>query len=222
MPRAAAHPSLALNTRSAAPSIPVNKSPVAESSEPKDGDLVERAQQGDMIAYETLVLRYRGKVFALAYSVVGNPEDANDIAQETFVRAWRALGRFRGQSSFYTWLYRITMNLGIDLKQKHTRHPSVELDEKIGLDDKQDVDFLGGKSDRPSAGIERSELQVAVRAAIEKLSPEHRTVIWLKEFDDLSYKDIAKTVGCSIGTVMSRLFYARKHLAKLLEDSEIR
>ncbi len=222
MPRAASHASLTMNTEGAVPSIPVKSAPDAESSEPKDADLVTRAQQGDMSAYEILVGRYRGKVYALAYSVVGNPEDANDIAQETFVRAWRALGRFRGQSSFYTWLYRIAMNLGIDLKQKHAHRPTVELDEHIGLEDKQDVDFLGGKSERPSAGVERRELQIAVRAAIEKLSPEHRAVIWLKEFEDLSYKEIAQSVGCSVGTVMSRLFYARKHLAKLLEDSEFR
>ena len=207
-----------MNKREAAASISMKVGFERSLTELTDVELVRLAQEGDMTAYEQLVDRYRGKVYSLAFSVVGNTEDANDIAQETFVRAWRALNRFRGQSSFYTWLYRIAMNLGLDLKQRRVRRPTVELDEQLGLEEKQDVDFVGGKAERPSAGIERAELRAAIDKAMAQLSPEHRAVIWLKEFEEVSYKEIAESVGCSIGTVMSRLFYARKHLAKLLKD----
>lgn len=206
----------AMNNSSAAPSIPAEG-----AAGENDADLVRRAQDGDMKAFEQLVYRYRGRVYALAYSVVGHPEEANDIAQETFFRAWKSLKHFRGQSAVFTWLYRIAMNLSLDQKERKARRPTVELDEKIGLEEKQDADFLGGKSERPSAGIERQELRAAIEAAMAKLSPEHRAVIWLKEFEDLSYKEIAKTVGCSVGTVMSRLFYARRHLAQLLREAGI-
>ena len=211
-----------LNKRGWMTSIPMKSEPMVPMAKFADSELVGRSQKGDMVAYEELVNRYRTKVYSLAFSVIGNPEDANDIAQEAFVRAWRALGRFRGQSSFYTWLYRVTINLGIDWKQRQAHRPTVELDEKIGLEEKQDVDFVGGRAERPSENLERVELRTAIETAMAKLSEEHRAVVWLKEFEDMSYKEIAKTMGCSIGTVMSRLFYARKHLAKLLRDTEIR
>jgi RNA polymerase sigma-70 factor (ECF subfamily) len=171
-----------------------------------------------MAAFEELVNRYREKVYALAYGMARNESDAQDIRQETFVHAWHSINRFRGQSAFYTWLYRITTNLVIDMVRKRSRNQTVPLETPEGAKPIEAQMADAPKGRLPSDEAQRSDLRVAIDRAMAELSPEHRAVVLLKDFEGMEYKDIAKVVGCSIGTVMSRLFYARRHLQRLLKD----
>lgn len=183
-----------------------------------DRELVERCQRGDMAAYETLVGRYRNKVYGLAQSMLRNEQDAIDLSQETFVRGWQAIRSFRKNASFYTWIYRITTNLCIDFIRKRDRRPTTTFEE--GIDPDTAASFEEPPSTNPSPRKEaiRRELREQIDAALLELSAEHRAVIQLREFDGLEYAEIARVVGCSIGTVMSRLHYARKHLQRLLRE----
>lgn len=183
-----------------------------------DRELVERCQRGQLEAYGELVHRYRNRVYALALSMVRDEEDATDLCQETFVKGWQAIRGFKKNASFYTWLYRITTNLCIDYVRRRGRRPTVEFEEAVDPDADVDVEVPPSNQPLPTDEVRRRELRELIEAAIEKLSPEHRLVIQLREFEGLDYATIAKVVGCSIGTVMSRLHYARKHLQKLLEN----
>lgn len=187
-------------------------------AEASDRELVERCQRGLLDAYEPLVNRYRDKVYALAYSMLRNEDDAADIAQEAFVRAWQAIGRFKKNASFYTWLYRITANLCIDFVRKRDRRPTVLFEEAVDPDADADLHVPPSNKQMPTDEAQRKELREQIDVALLELSPEHRTVILLREYEGLEYAEIAKVVGCSIGTVMSRLHYARKNLYKLLKD----
>ena len=155
----------------------------------------------------------------MIYQMVRNEEDAWDLAQDGFIKAWKSLGSFRGQSSFFTWLYRIMANVALDwLRKKHVRGEA-EFDDSIGL---RQIETSAPTAPKPSAQpLERlagGEIRARVDAAIAKLTPEHRTVIVLRELEGLDYQEIAEAMDCSIGTVMSRLFYARKKLQTLLRD----
>lgn len=204
------------------PSVPAARRPVSEASAAEareDLALVQRCQQGDQHAFDELVTRYRQRVFGMAYHIVHNEQDAWDLAQEGFVKAWKNIGRFRGDSSFYTWLYRIVTNVAIDALRRKQVQGGQEFDETIQLSDIEPTNPLAPKSEpAPSQKLERGELREKIDAAIHKLSPDHRAVILLKEMEGLQYHEIAETVGCSIGTVMSRLFYARRKLQTLLKD----
>ena len=207
--------------------IPVNIStsltsnPVHESAqaEPTDRELVERCQRGDLDAYGILVGRYRQRVYGLAYSMLRNEQDATDLSQETFVKAWQAIRGFKKSASFYTWLYRITTNLCIDFARQRERRPTVPFED--GVDPDSDAE-RGGAALEAAVADRRvfSARNCANKStrALQELSPEHRAVVHLREFDGLDYAEIAKAIGCSIGTVMSRLHYARKNLQKLLRD----
>ncbi len=186
--------------------------------EPSDREVVERCQRGELRAYELLVNRYRQRVYALAYGMLRNEPDATDVAQEAFVRAWQGIRRFRKNASFYTWIYRITTNLCIDFVRKRDRQPTTTFEEALGPDTDADVAEPPSTNPLPTQEVERKELREQIDAALAELSPEHRAVVQLREFEGLEYAEIAKVVGCSIGTVMSRLHYARKHLQKLLKD----
>jgi RNA polymerase sigma-70 factor (ECF subfamily) len=182
-----------------------------------DKALVEAAQKGDMMAFEELVARHRDKIYARAFSMMRNEETAIDLSQEAWVKAWQKLDQFQGDSSFTTWLTRITINLCLDQirKQKRQRAESIEeMDEESGGVERQ----MPVITSNPTERLERGELRQRIDGALERLSEEHRTVLVLHEFEEMEYKEIAKTVGCSIGTVMSRLFYARRKLASLLAD----
>ena len=188
-------------------------------TEPDDIALVRRCQAGEDKAFDELVTKYRIRVFAMIYHLVHNEQDAWDLAQDGFLKAWKSIDRFRFQSSFYTWLYRIMTNVAIDWLRKKQITSGQEFDDTIGLQDLEPGSDLAPKSEPlPLKTMERQEVRERIDAAIAKLSPEHRTVILLKEMEDLQYHEIAETVGCSIGTVMSRLFYARKKLQTLLKD----
>jgi RNA polymerase sigma-70 factor (ECF subfamily) len=176
---------------------------------------VQAAKQGDMAAFEELVARHRGKVYARALSMVRNEAEALDFAQEAWVKGWQRLANFLGKSSFGTWITRIVINLCLDhlRKQQRRRTESLEgMDEELGGVERQ----LPVVMVNPTARLERAELRERIDQALGQLSDDHRTVLVLREFEEMEYNEIAKTMGCSRGTVMSRLFYARRKMAALL------
>ena len=183
-------------------------------------DLVKQCQAGRAEAFDELVTRYRTRVFAMIYNMVHNEQDAWDLAQESFIKAWKSIKRFRGHSSFYTWIYRIVMNVTIDwLRKKHVKGAGAEFDDALQLKEIDPAAKTVPKADPlPHEQMERREIQAKIDKAIAQLSPEHRAVILMKEIEEMQYHEIAETLGCSIGTVMSRLFYARKKLQNLLRD----
>ena len=181
----------------------------------KDEQLVKSAQQGDMAAFEELVARHRDKIYARAFSMLRNEEEATDLSQEAWVKGWQRLVQFQGDSSFATWMTRIVINLCLDQlrKNKRVRTESIdEMNEETGGVERQ----MPVINPNPTEGLERGELRTRIDKALGQLSYEHRTVLVLHEFEELEYKLIAKKMGCSIGTVMSRLFYARRKMAALL------
>src|SRR5689334_9018832 len=183
-------------------------------------DLVKRCQAGDTAAFDELVTRYRTRVFGMIYNMAHSEQDAWDLAQESFLKAWKSISRFRGQSSFYTWVYRIVMNVTIDwLRKKQIRGGAGEFDDAVQLKEVDPASRTAPHADAlPHERMEQSEIRERIDAAIAQLSPEHRAVILLKEIENMQYNEIAESLGCSIGTVMSRLFYARKKLQNLLRD----
>jgi RNA polymerase sigma-70 factor, ECF subfamily len=170
-----------------------------------DLELARRSRAGDTEAFDELVTKYRARIFTMVCGMVDNEQDALDLAQEGFLKAWQSIHRFEGRSSFYTWLYSITVNLTIYSLRRKGRREEVELD-----------DALPSSLPGPGVNYERTEIREQVKAALAKLSPEHRVVIVLKELEDLQYHEIAEALKLSIGTVMSRLFYGRKKLQYIL------
>ena len=190
---------------------------VKDYSSAEDPALVRAAQRGDMAAFEELVARHRDRLYARAYSMMRNEEEALDLSQEAWIKGWQRLKQFQGDSSFGTWMTRIVINLCLDQlrRQKRQRTESIEaMDEESGGVERQMPVVIVN----PTAGLERGELRQRIDRALGQMSYEHRTVLVLHEFEEMEYKQIAKTMGCSIGTVMSRLFYARRKLAALLAD----
>ena len=190
---------------------------VKDHSSTDDQTLVRAARRGDMAAFEELVARHRDRIYARAYSMMRNEEEAVDLSQEAWVKGWQRLRQFQGDSSFGTWMTRVVINLCLDQlrKQKRQRTESIEAmsEESGGVERQMPVVTVN-----PTAGLERGELRQRIDRALRLLSYEHRTVLVLHEFEDMEYKEIARTMACSIGTVMSRLFYARRKLAVLLAD----
>lgn len=176
---------------------------------PDDAGLVARAQAGDYGAFEELVKRYRNDVFGLSYHFVRNPEDAWDLSQEVFVKAYKALKRFRQEASFKTWLLRITANQSKDYLKKR-RLATVPYDDRLGPHKE------AGPAARPDRHAEMQELGRSIEQALDTLPHKHRTVIVLREYEGLSYEEMASVIGCSIGTVMSRLHHARRKLRNQL------
>jgi RNA polymerase sigma-70 factor (ECF subfamily) len=180
-----------------------------------DPALVRASRQGDMAAFEELVARHRDKVYARALMMVRNEEEAIDLSQEAWVKGWQRLDQFLGESSFGTWITRIVINLCIDHLRKRKRQRTESIDamnaESGGVERHMPV-----VSVNPAARLELAELRQRLDQALSQLSYEHRTVLVLREFDQMEYKEIAKTMGCSRGTVMSRLFYGRRKMAALL------
>jgi len=183
-------------------------------------DLVKQCQAGNTEAFDQLVTRYRTRVFAMIYNMVHNEQDAWDLAQDSFVKAWKSIGRFRGRSSFYTWIYRIVMNVTIDwLRKKQVKGAGAEFNDAIQLKEIEPASRTVPKADPlPHERMDQSEIRARIDNAIAQISPEHRAVILMKEIEEMQYHEIAEALGCSIGTVMSRLFYARKKLQNLLRD----
>jgi len=180
-----------------------------------DAELVHSSQKGNMEPYEELVHRHRDKIYARAFSMLRNEEEALDISQEAWVKGWQRLKQFQGNSTFTTWMTRICINLCLDLLRKKQRQKTDSIDqmnEEIGGFERK----LPVEDVNPTETMELSELRQEIDKAMEKLSCEHRTALVLHEFEQMEYREIAKSMQCSIGTVMSRLFYARRRLAKML------
>ena len=177
-----------------------------------EGDLVKFARRGDLAAYDELVKRYQERIYATIYHMTSNHEDANDLAQDSFIKAYSALGSFKGGSSFYTWIYRIAVNKTINfLKQRKNKfHLSLN---DLDVNAENDPDLVALVSDKTpfrEAGL--SELQKKLNEALLKLSEPHRMVVVLHDVQGQSHEEIAEIMGCNIGTVRSRLFYARQQL----------
>ncbi len=181
--------------------------------------LIARSQGGDLSAFDELTRRYRNQVFAIAYNALRNEQDAWDLSQEALLKAWRSIGRFRGQASFFTWIYRIVVNLTIDTLRRKRIEGGTEFDDATSLREIEPGAATAPRAEpEPRQRLENREVQVRIDAALEKLSPEHRLAIVLREIEGRSYEEIASAMECSVGTVMSRLFYARKKLQTLLKD----
>ncbi len=176
-----------------------------------DWELVQRCHAGDVTKFEELVARYHQKVYMVVLGLLRNREDALDVAQEAFFRAYRKLKSFQGGSSFYTWLYRIAVNIAIDYQRRQKRNP---------LDFRESMDGVLEEQNEvardPFSDVHDREIREKLIEAVNNLTPEHKAVIVLRTVEGLSYKDIGEILGCSEGTVMSRLHYARKKLQEKL------
>jgi RNA polymerase sigma-70 factor, ECF subfamily len=187
-----------------------------------DRELVEAARGGDRDAFRTLFERHHRRAYSLALGVVRNPDDALDVVQDAFIKAHRHLDKFEGNSSFYTWLYRIVMNLAIDHIRKHRRSKAVDI-EDVPLKDTDDPigddgllpRILGGN---PGRALLDGEIRQRIDKALGELSDNHRAVLVMREFEGLSYEEMAQAMSCSKGTIMSRLFHARKNMQRRLID----
>ena len=185
---------------------------------PDDRGLIAEVLAGRTAAFEELVQRYQDRLFHVAYRVVDHPEDAADVVQDVFVNAFQSLASFKGDSEFFTWLYRIAFNSAISFKRR--RRASVSLEGRRESDPGiEPIDQTPDNS--PSAGMERSDDERVLAEAIAKLSGEHRTVLVLKELDGLKYEEIAEVLNVPIGTVRSRLHRARLELRGLLDGDTV-
>ncbi len=180
-----------------------------KKSEQLDEDLVLKVQQGDKKAYDLLVLKYQHRIIQLVNRYVKDPTEAQDVAQETFVKAYRALGSFRGDSAFYTWLYRIAINTAKNYLVARTRRSS---DYEVDIQDAETCENLPQLQgiETPERLLISQEIVDTIKAAIEKLPEDMRIAIMLREFEGMSYEEIAETMDCPVGTVRSRLFRARE------------
>lgn len=184
----------------------------------EDRELIERAQRGEQAAFRALVERHQRRAFTIAVGLVRDENDAREIVQEAFLRVYRGLASFQGGSSFFTWLYRIVMNLAIDLKRKPGRR-DVELQESRVVE--EDADFpLVSRIDGadPVDVLRRQEIAARIRTALDALPDIHRGVILMREVEGMSYEEMAQAMGISKGTIMSRLFHARQKLQRALAD----
>jgi RNA polymerase sigma factor RpoE len=180
--------------------------------------LVERVRKGEMEAFDELVRRYQERIYATIYHMTSNHEDANDLAQDAFVKAFQAIKSFKGGSSFYTWVYRIAVNKTINFLKQRRNRTQMSLDD---LDSKveRDPDLVALISEKtPRREIDLSELQEKLNVALQKLSEPHRLVVTLHDVQGLSHEEIASIMECNVGTVRSRLFYARQQLQAYLSD----
>ena len=180
--------------------------------------LVQNAQQGDVAAYDELVRRYQERIYSTIYHMTSNHEDAVDLAQETFIKGFQALRSFKGDSSFYTWVYRIAVNKTINFvkQRKNKTHLSLNDLDFNAEHDPDLVALVSDKTPRRDAGL--AELQGKLNAAMQKLSPPHRLVVTLHDIQGLPHEEIARIMDCNVGTVRSRLFYARQQLQAYLSD----
>lgn len=199
-------------------SEPASKSDDSAPVETLERDLVSRARQGDLDAYDELVKRYQERIYATVYHMTANHEDANDIAQDAFIKAYQALKSFKGGSSFYTWLYRIAVNKTINfLKQRKNKHHFSLND--IDFNAENDPDMVALVSDNtPFRNVGLTELQKKLNESLHRLSEPHRMVVVLHDVQGLSHEEIADIMDCNIGTVRSRLFYARQQLQGYLSE----
>jgi RNA polymerase sigma-70 factor (ECF subfamily) len=185
---------------------------------PDESILVKRARQGDLGAYDELIRRYQERIYATVYHMTANHEDANDLAQEAFIKAYQALKSFKGGSSFYTWVYRIAVNKTINFLKQRKNKAHLSLDD-LDFNAEHDPDLVALISEKtPRREANLAELHEKLNAAMQKLSEPHRLVVTLHDVQGLSHEEIAEIMECNIGTVRSRLFYARQQLQAYLSD----
>lgn len=184
----------------------------------EDRRFVELAKKGDLHAYDELVKRYQERIYATLYHMTSNHEDANDLAQDAFIKAYKALKSFKGDSSFYTWVYRIAVNRAINfLKQRRNRNHMSLNDADWNVENDSDlVSLISDKTPHRDANL--SELQEKLNEALQKLSEVHRMVVVLHDVQGMPHEEISKIMKCNVGTVRSRLFYARQQLQAILSD----
>lgn len=190
---------------------------------PDDRRLIAEALAGKTASFGELVLRYQDRLFHVAHRVMGHPDDALDVVQDSFVNAYQSLASFKGDAEFYTWLYRIAFNTAISAKRRKRATVSLDRGNSTGLSDRETgLDPEDRAADTsPDSALERSEDEQLLNAAIAKLSAEHRTVLLMKDIDGLKYEDIAEVMGVPIGTVRSRLHRARLELRNLLDPGSV-
>lgn len=193
-------------------------SPERRQEADADIDVVHRVQAGDVAAFDALILKYRERLFGIIYNMTSNREDAADLTQDAFIKAFQSIHRFGGQSSFFTWLYRIAVNSALSHLRKARLRSFFSL-ERMDTDEPVAKEVIEALTDK--AGVDRDtyvrELQEKLNDAMQKLSIKHRTVVTLFEIDGLSHQQIAEVMDCSVGTVRSRLHYAKQLLQSELQ-----
>jgi RNA polymerase sigma-70 factor (ECF subfamily) len=217
------------STPSKRPPVPLNTAPPAASNSKEqrareaeeDRALIEKAQAGDTDAFRALVERHQRRAFSIALSLVRDENDARELVQDAFLRVYKNLGNFQGQSSFFTWLYRIITNLSIDLIRKPGRQVAELSEGRHDAEESSEVDFpflsrIDGAD--PSDVVRRGEIAARLKTALDALPEYHRGVIVMREVEGLSYEEMAQAMGVSKGTIMSRLFHARQKLQRALVD----
>ena len=177
---------------------------------------VQQAQGGDEEAFGELMKAYYQRVYSLACGMVNNPDDARDLSQQAWVKAWKNMTRYRESASFFTWLYRIVSNTCLDFLRHRARLGEQALPDNLDLVTQSDPNPAASRHSRPDKEAERAEVRRLFDEALAELSPEHRMALTLREIEGLAYDEIAKAMGCRTGTVMSRLFYARRHMQRRL------
>jgi len=203
-------PALAVASDSAKPSASVNRA--------EEDAMVRRAKKGDLAAYDELVRRYQQRIYATVYHMTSNHEDANDLAQEAFIKAYQALKTFKGGSSFYTWVYRIAVNKTLNFLKQRKNRTAMSLND-LDFSAENDPDLVALISEKtPRRDAVLSELQQKLNEAMQQLSEPHRMVVTLHDVQGLAHEEIAEIMECNVGTVRSRLFYARQQLQGYLVD----
>jgi RNA polymerase sigma-70 factor (ECF subfamily) len=186
----------------------VTEEPRDRRPDPEEGSLIAQSQRGNFDAFDRLVAAHEDRIYHAAYRITGNAEDARDAAQETFVKAFRALPRYRHEAAFGTWLHRIAVNASLDIVRRRPQAPPVPLEEVV----------LPAQTHNPDTEAERHEVQRRVHDALRRLAPDHRVIVVLRDLQGLAYEEIAEALRMPIGTVRSRLSRAREALRALLKD----
>ena len=191
-----------------------------EFKELSDWELVRRCKEGDREAFRELVERYHHRVVRIALGMLHDPEDAQEVAQEAFIKVFTSIKNFKEEASFYTWLYRIVYNLSIDRKRQKSRQPQPDYRGDLADNETDPIELLpADTSTDPYERTSDKELGAQIQGALEELTPAHKAVILLRIVEGLSYEEISHILQCSRGTVMSRLHYARKRLQTILKKN---
>ena len=180
--------------------------------------LVRKARKGEEAAFEELVRMYHSRVYGVVYRVVNNANDADDLVQQTWLKVWKKLGTFQERSEFFTWVYRIATFVSLDFIRKRQRQRESAMPEGVEPEPAVGANVVGGNAPRPDRAAEHTEIGERFEKALDTLSPEHRMALVLREVEGLSYQEIAQAMKCRKGTVMSRIYYARKNVQDYMRD----
>ncbi len=201
--------------------VAANLPPIVETQTPPvedDATLIRRVQKGELRAYDELIRKYQERIYATVYHMTSNHEDASDLTQETFIKAFQALKSFKGDSSFFTWVYRIAVNRTINFLKQRKNRTHLSLND-LDFNAEHDPDLVSLISEKtPRREVNLAELQEKLNAAMQKLSEDHRLVVTLHDIQGLPHEEIGRIMDCNVGTVRSRLFYARQQLQGYLAD----